>query len=141
MPLPAQYCRPAQTIVKMLMAPQFVIARALCARGNLGKALTYSPMAPQLSSHVLRDSHVASLLGMTTLEPLRVRRCRSLHEPIRKKTRPQACARKRVILKIAILRHLSNRIGQQNRRHSASAECRCLFLGRNTLFLRSVWQG
>ena len=83
--------------IRWRKANKFVIARALCARGNLGKALTYSPMAPQLSSHVLRDSHVASLLGMTILEPLRVRRCRSLHEPIRKKTGPQACADKTVI--------------------------------------------
>ena len=111
----------------MCKAPKLVIARTLCARGNLGQAVAILPIAFPRCGRVLRDSHVASLLGMTILEPLRVRRCRSLHEPIRKKTGPQACARKRVILKIAILRHLSNRIGQQNRRHSASAEC-CLFL-------------
>ena len=34
-------------------------------RGNLGKAVTFSPMAFLLSAIVLRDSHVASLLGMT----------------------------------------------------------------------------
>ena len=32
---------------------------------NLGKALTISPMTSLLSNLVLRDSHVASLLGMT----------------------------------------------------------------------------
>ncbi|MFR1247305.1 MAG: hypothetical protein ACLSCT_09000, partial [Oscillospiraceae bacterium] len=32
---------------------------------NLGKALTISPMTFLLSNLVLRDSHVASLLGMT----------------------------------------------------------------------------
>ena len=34
---------------------------------NLGKAVTISPMAFLLSSHVLRDCHVASLLAMTNL--------------------------------------------------------------------------
>ena len=34
-------------------------------RGNLGKAVTFSPMAFLLSAIVLRDPHVASLLGMT----------------------------------------------------------------------------
>ena len=34
---------------------------------NLGKALTISPMTSLLSNLVLRDSHVASLLGMTNL--------------------------------------------------------------------------
>ena len=36
-------------------------------RGNLGKALTISPMTFLLSNLVLRDSHVASLPGMTNL--------------------------------------------------------------------------
>ena len=38
---------------------------------NLGKALTISPMTFLLSNLVLRDSHVASLLGMTNLFALR----------------------------------------------------------------------
>ena len=40
MPRPATHLPPVQAIVKMVNAPQIVIARALCARGNLGKALT-----------------------------------------------------------------------------------------------------
>ena len=40
---------------------------AVGRRGNLGKALTISPMTFLLSNLVLRDSHVASLLGMTNL--------------------------------------------------------------------------
>ena len=40
-------------------------------RGNLGKAVAISPMASQLSGRVLRDCHVASLLGMTNLKVLR----------------------------------------------------------------------
>ena len=52
MPRPATHLPPVQAIVKMVNAPQIVIARALCARGalsakreevplgcNLGKAL------------------------------------------------------------------------------------------------------
>ena len=35
----ARHLPPVQAIVKMVNAPQIVIARALCARGNLGKAL------------------------------------------------------------------------------------------------------
>ena len=40
-------------------------------RGNLGKAVTFSPMASQLSGRVLRDCHVASLLAMTRQESAR----------------------------------------------------------------------
>jgi len=60
--------------------PRLVIARPRRGRGalsakreevplgcNLGKAVTISPMAFLLSSHVLRDCHVASLLAMTNL--------------------------------------------------------------------------
>ena len=36
MPRPATHLPPVQAIVKMVNAPQIVIARALCARGNLG---------------------------------------------------------------------------------------------------------
>ena len=39
---------------------------------NLGKALTISPMTSLLSNLVLRDSHVASLLGMTNLEACQI---------------------------------------------------------------------
>jgi len=39
MPRPATHLPPVQAIVKMVNAPQIVIARALCARGNLGEAL------------------------------------------------------------------------------------------------------
>ena len=50
---------------------RIVIARAFCARGNLGKAVAISPMASQLSGRVLRDCHVASLLAMTRQESAR----------------------------------------------------------------------
>ena len=46
---------------------RIVIARALCARGNLVQAVTILPIAFLQFSLVLRDSHVASLLGMTNL--------------------------------------------------------------------------
>ena len=39
---------------------------------NLGKALTISPIAFPRCSRVLRDSHVASLLGMTNLEACQI---------------------------------------------------------------------
>ena len=39
---------------------------------NLGKALTISPLTSLLSNLVLRDSHVASLLGMTNLEACQI---------------------------------------------------------------------
>ena len=39
---------------------------------NLGKALTISPMTSLLSNLVLRDSHVASLPGMTNLEACQI---------------------------------------------------------------------
>ena len=39
MPLPALHLRLVQAIVKIVNAPRLVIARALRARGNLGKAL------------------------------------------------------------------------------------------------------
>ena len=46
--------------------PRFVIARRPQADVAIfGKAVTFSPMAFLLSAIVLRDSHVASLLGMT----------------------------------------------------------------------------
>ena len=78
--------------IRWRKANKFVIARALCARGNLGQAVAILPIAFPRCGRVLRDSHVASLLGMTILEPLRVRRCRSLYEPIRKKkTGPLGC--------------------------------------------------
>ena len=47
-------------------------------RGNLGQAVTISPMAFPRCCRVLRDSHVASLLGMTNLEALHGRRRRSI---------------------------------------------------------------
>ena len=47
--------------------PRIVIARRRSRRGNLGKAVTVSPIAFPRSNMVLRDSHVASLLGMTNL--------------------------------------------------------------------------
>ena len=47
-------------------------------RGNLGKTVTFSPMAFLQSGRVLRDSHVASLLAMTNLGALRGRRSRSV---------------------------------------------------------------
>ena len=46
MPGPAQCCRLERATVKMATAPRFVIARALRARGNLGKAVTFSPGLP-----------------------------------------------------------------------------------------------
>ena len=46
---------------------RIVIARALCARGNLVQVVTILPIAFLQFSLVLRDSHVASLLGMTNL--------------------------------------------------------------------------
>ena len=39
MPLLALHRREVRANVKKAMAPKFVIAMALCARGNLGKAL------------------------------------------------------------------------------------------------------
>ena len=66
-------------------ASRVVIARPRRGRGalsaqreevplgcNLGKALTISPMTFLLSNLVLRDSHVASLLGMTNLEACQI---------------------------------------------------------------------
>ena len=47
--------------------PRIVIARRRSRRGNLGKAVTVSPIAFPRSNMVLRDSHVASLHGMTNL--------------------------------------------------------------------------
>ena len=47
-------------------------------RGNLGKTVTFSPMAFLQSGRVLRDSHVASLRAMTNLGALRGRRSRSV---------------------------------------------------------------
>ena len=67
MPRPATHLPPVQAIVKMVNAPQIVIARALCARDNLVQAVTILPIAFLQFSLVLRDSHVASLLGMTNL--------------------------------------------------------------------------
>ena len=40
---------------------------------NLGKAVPFSPLVPLLSDRILRDSHVASLLGMTNLRASRHR--------------------------------------------------------------------
>jgi hypothetical protein len=66
-------------------ASRVVIARPRRGRGalsaqreevplgcNLGKALTISPIAFPRCSRVLRDSHVASLLGMTNLEACQI---------------------------------------------------------------------
>ena len=44
---------------------RFVIARPRRGRGNLGKAVTISPIVFLGSGSVLRDCHVASLLAMT----------------------------------------------------------------------------
>ena len=46
-------------------ASRFVIARPRRGRGNLGKAVTISPIVFLGSGSVLRDCHVASLLAMT----------------------------------------------------------------------------
>ena len=49
---------------------RFVIARPQRGRGNLVQAVAFSPMAFLLSTIIPRDSHVASLLGMTNLGAL-----------------------------------------------------------------------
>ena len=59
--------------IRWRKANKFVIARALCARGNLGQAVAILPIAFPRCGRVLRDSHVASLLGMTILIALRRR--------------------------------------------------------------------
>ena len=51
--------------IRWRKANKFVIARALCARGNLGKAVAILPIAFPRCGRVLRDCHVASLLAMT----------------------------------------------------------------------------
>ena len=70
MPLPATHLQSVQATVKMVNASELSL-RGAKRRGNLGKAVTISPMAFLLSNQVLRDSHVASLLGMTNLFTLR----------------------------------------------------------------------
>ena len=55
MPRPATHLPPVQAIVKMVNAPQIVIARALCARGNLGEALPFILGALRSRSSFLRE--------------------------------------------------------------------------------------
>ena len=56
-PGPALHCRAEQGSVKTETVPRIVIARPQRGRGNLGKAVAFSPIAAPLSNRVLRDCH------------------------------------------------------------------------------------
>ena len=56
MPLPATHLQSVQATVKMVNASELSLRGPRRGRGNLGKAVTISPMAFLLSNQVLRDS-------------------------------------------------------------------------------------
>ena len=53
----ALHCQAEQGSVKTETVPRIVIARPQRGRGNLGKAVAFSPIAAPLSNRVLRDCH------------------------------------------------------------------------------------
>ncbi len=73
MPLPAQCCR-LQAGVKTVKTKSFVIARARCAVAISGRQLRFCRKYP-IIRRVLRDSHVASFLGMTRQGGAAVHQC------------------------------------------------------------------